>query len=110
MRDEIAADTKDHAAIVRLAKLLMSYGFNERALPVLSLAQWLAPDQGGISRLQVQALSKLGRWHEALDLMYSELSERTMLEEDHLCLANIFWAIGDREKGNAAFLRAFTSD
>jgi predicted Zn-dependent protease len=96
--------TKTEAeSVVQLAKLLTSYGLDDRAFHVLKLAKWLAPDDLRIWLAQAQVLVKLRRWDEALQVITDLSSKGKTTSEMKRLQASAHWALGERDRGNRAY-------
>lgn len=109
MLDKAPQDRQEAEAVIRLAKLFMQYGLDERAYSVLWLADWLSPGNLNCRELQAEVLAKLGRWDEAIAVLLDLQARRRATQNDHHLLAKAYWAKGEREKGDKAFQASFSA-
>ena len=73
--------------VVALAQQLVKYGQCDRALKILALADWIMPDDPEAMNVRILALTRLGRWAEALDIIESNGALKI---GDHKGLAEIY--------------------
>ena len=101
MFDQSEQNLKELAAVLELAKTLASYGQHDRVMSLLSLAEWLYPNDPRVCELRLKTQMKLGQWELALDtvLTSSELSQ-----VNPQILAKIYWNLGQRKMGDRHFL------
>ncbi|MEL7093563.1 MAG: hypothetical protein AAFN94_17690 [Pseudomonadota bacterium] len=92
------ADDPQARAVLHLAQSLYDYGQHERTLALLDLYDWLRPRCDAPFDLRVSALIKLRRLDEAKALCEATPSPRAARH-----LAEVYWGLGDKTRGDSYF-------